>query len=181
MLNINTDIAALQEELDNLPQTAKKKFKGDTPQYIIDAYVSNNSQRIQSELNKLQSRYNSALDLYKTEVAQKQWETEILLKERELNADIKYQQWQMENGNAKMNLDIAKYNLDAQQQYRNQGYQTEKLKYDNIIELNGKSYIPDGKGGYTELSSTIAYQSYQNTVNDKLQAYMNLFPDGSDG
>lgn len=143
MLNLNSQMAELQEELDNLPKTAQKQFKGDVPQYIVDAYVSNNSQRIQSELNKLQTRYNAAIDLYKTELSNKQWETEIMLKERQLNSDINYQNWQMANGNAKLNLERSKLNLDAQQQYWNQGYLERKLNYDSIVEINGKSYIPN--------------------------------------
>ena len=181
MLNLNSQMAELQEELDNLPKTAQKQFKGDVPQYIVDAYVSNNSQRIQSELNKLQTRYNAAIDLYKTELSNKQWETEIMLKERQLNSDINYQNWQMANGNAKLNLERSKLNLDAQQQYWNQGYLERKLNYDSIVEINGKSYIPNWQGGFEELSSTIAYQSYQNTVGEKMQSYMNMFPDGADG
>ena len=51
-------VAELEEKIANLPKEAKKQFKGDVPQYIVDAYVSNNAQRYQSELNKLQSRYN---------------------------------------------------------------------------------------------------------------------------
>ena len=105
--------------------------------------MSNNSQRIQSELNKLQTRYNAAIDLYKTELSNKQWETEIMLKERQLNSDINYQNWQMANGNAKLNLERSKLNLDAQQQYWNQGYLERKLNYDSIVEINGKSYIPN--------------------------------------
>ena len=97
MLNLNMQMAEIQERMDNLPQEAQKAFKGDVPQYIVDAYVTNNSQRLQSEMNKLQSRYNAAIELYKTEVQQKQWETEIDLKERQLNADINYQNWQMYN------------------------------------------------------------------------------------
>ena len=58
MLNLKNQMAELEEKIANLPKEAKKQFKGDVPQYIVDAYVSNNAQRYQSELNKLQSRYN---------------------------------------------------------------------------------------------------------------------------
>ena len=58
MLNLKSQMAELEEKIANLPKEAKKQFKGDVPQYIVDAYVSNNAQRYQSELNKLQSRYN---------------------------------------------------------------------------------------------------------------------------
>ena len=94
MLNINAQIAEIEERMNNLPNEAKKAFKGDVPQYIIDAYVSNNSQRLQSELNKLQSRYNGAIELYKTELSQKQWETEMELKEKEYNFKVSQQNWE---------------------------------------------------------------------------------------
>jgi predicted Ser/Thr protein kinase len=58
MLNIKSQMAELEEKMANLPNEAKKNFRGDVPQYIVDAFVSNNAQRYQSELNKLQSRYN---------------------------------------------------------------------------------------------------------------------------
>ena len=88
MLNIKNQIAEIEERMANLPNEAKKVFKGDVPQYIIDAYVANNSQRLQSELNKLQSRYNGAIELYKTELAQKQREVEMDLKNRQFNFDV---------------------------------------------------------------------------------------------
>lgn len=77
MLNLKEQIAELEEKMANLPNEAQKAFKGDVPQYIVDAFVSNNAQRYQSEINKLQSRYNSALDLYKTELSNTQWEAEM--------------------------------------------------------------------------------------------------------
>jgi hypothetical protein len=77
MLNINKDIAEIQEKMNKLPQEAKKAFKGDVPQYIVDAFVANRNAQYQSELNKLQSRYNSAVDLYKTELSNEQWKAEM--------------------------------------------------------------------------------------------------------
>lgn len=174
MLNLNKDIAELEERLENLPKEAKSHFKGDVPQYIVDAYVSNNSQKIQSELNKLQSRYNSALELYKTELSNTQREAEMELKQLQFESDENYRNWQMMSGN-------RSYALDKQQQERNQKYQTEKLMYDNIVEINGTSYMPDGKWWWTELTSDIAYNLYKNTVAEKLSAYNNMFQDGSVG
>ena len=94
MLNIKSQIAELEEKMANLPKEAQKAFKGDVPQYIIDAFVSNNAQRIQSELNKLQSRYNSAIELYKTELAQKQWEAEMDLKRDQFEFTKNQQAWE---------------------------------------------------------------------------------------
>lgn len=42
MLNIQKDIADLEEKIANLPNDAKRAFKGDVPQYIVDAFVANN-------------------------------------------------------------------------------------------------------------------------------------------
>lgn len=120
----------------------------------MDAYVSNNTQRLQSELNKLQSRYNGAIDLYKTELSQKQWEAEMELKQRQFNSDQNYRNWQMSNADKKLAL-------DTQQQYRNQDYMNRKLRYDNIQEINGSAYVMDANGNWTRLSDDIAYQSYK--------------------
>lgn len=42
--------------------------------------MANKRQEYQSQLNKLESRYNSALDLYKTELSNAQWKEEMKLK-----------------------------------------------------------------------------------------------------
>ena len=174
MLNINAQIAEIQEKMDNLPKEARKQFKGDVPQYIVDAYVTNRSQQYQSELNKLQSRYNSAIDLYKTELGQKQWEVEMQLKQAQFESDNNYRNWQMYNAN-------RTFNLNAQQQYWNQDYMNRKLRYDSIKEINWESYIMDANGNRSRLSDDIAYQSYMGTVQSTMQNYMNAFPDGTKG
>lgn len=153
MLNINAQIAEIQERMENLPNEAKSVFKGDVPQYFYDAYVSNQSQALQSELNKLQSRYNGAIDLYKTELANKQRETEIELKKAQMESDNNYRNWQMFNAD-------RTYELNKQQQYWNQDYMNKKLRYDNIKEIDGESYILDENGRWTRLSEDVAYQSY---------------------
>lgn len=118
MLNIKKDIAEIEEKMTNLPNEAKKVFKGDVPQYIIDAYVANNSQRLQSELNKLQSRYNGAIELYKTELAQKQREVEMDLKNRQFNFDV--------------NQSMRERNFKATQQAWENDYKTKSLLMSSI-------------------------------------------------
>jgi hypothetical protein len=119
MININTQIADIQERMQNLPNEAKKVFKGDVPQYLVDAYVSNNMQRLQSELGTLQNRYSGLIDMYKTEVAQKQWETEMELKNRQFQADQLRKQYDYNLQNQKLAFDQQKrgqqYALDLQQ------------------------------------------------------------------
>ena len=83
MMIYKSQIADLQAELEDLPNQAKKAFKGDVPDYFYKAYISNNSQRIQSEIDKLESKYTWLADIYKTELAQAQWETEMEFKYRQ--------------------------------------------------------------------------------------------------
>lgn len=135
MLNINKDIAEIQSKMENLPNEAKKAFKGDVPDYLVRAYVSNKQQEYQAQISKLQSRYQSASDLYKTELAQKQWEAEMELKNKQFQADqtrkqfdynFKIQQQNRENNfktnqfnrqvgqqDRKNNLDLAQFNLQS--------------------------------------------------------------------
>jgi predicted transcriptional regulator len=80
MLNINAQIAEYEEKMNNLEREANSVFKGDVPQYIANAYMNNKRQQYQSEINKLESRYNAALDLYKTELSNAQWKEEMNLK-----------------------------------------------------------------------------------------------------
>lgn len=175
MLDLQRQMAEIEETMSNLPKEAKKAFKGDVPQYIIDAYVSNNAQRYQSELNKLQSRYNGAIDLYKTELAQKQWEAEMELKKAQFNSDQNYR-------NREMSYNNKKLALSAQDQAWNQNYMNQKLKYDNIQEINGEAYVMDASTGkWTKLSDDMAYQSYKTDTAEKLRTYLQMFPDGSDG
>lgn len=118
MNNVNKLIAEYQEKLDNLPNEAKKAFKNDVPQYLYDAYIANRTQAYQSEINKLQSRYNSAIELYKTELANTQWEMEYDLKLKNANADINYKNAQLKlQENAQtfdQNYKTAQLSLDQQ-------------------------------------------------------------------
>jgi hypothetical protein len=50
------------------------------PQYIVDAYANNRLQEYQSQYNKLESRYNAAMDLYKTELDNAKRKEEMNLK-----------------------------------------------------------------------------------------------------
>lgn len=128
MLNLKAQMAEIEEKMENLPNEAKKAFKGDVPQYIIDAYVANNSQRLQSELNKLQSRYNGAIELYKTELAQKQWEVEMDLKQRQYNFDVSQAMWER--------------NFKTAQQAWENDYKTKSLALSAVkTDAKGNPYI----------------------------------------
>lgn len=156
MLNINSQIAEIQEKMNNLPNEARKQFKGDVPQYIVDAYVTNRNQQYQSELNKLQSRYNSAIELYKTELGQKQWEAEMELKQREYNFKVSQQNWE----------NTFKQNQQNWTQY----YQGQQLQLSSIkTDAKGRPYVINSNGSYTYLTD----DTYNMAVREQVQAGVN--------
>jgi hypothetical protein len=88
------------------------------PQYLVDAKANNLRQKYQSEISKLQSRYNSALDLYKTELNQAQWQEEMRLKY------LQFQETQTNNT-------WSRY------------YQSQQLLQNNIKRVDGVAYQVD--------------------------------------
>lgn len=146
MLNINKDIAEIEEKMNNLPKEAKKYFKWDVPQYIVDAFVANRNAQYQSELNKLQSRYNSAVDLYKTELSNEQWKAEMNLKQMQLQADLNAQAWDQAYKTKQFewskNMDIQNFNLKKIQWYQGKAYQVNAdWTYTQLTAIPGKSQM----------------------------------------
>lgn len=168
MLNINAQIAEIQEKMNNLPNEARKQFKWDVPQYIVDAYVTNRNQQYQSELNKLQSRYNSAIDLYKTEVSQKQWEAEMELKQREYNFKVSQQNWE----------NTFKQNQQNWTQY----YQGQQLQLSSIkTDAKGRPYVINSNGSYTYLTDDTYNMAVREQVQTGVNSLMTVWQDGMDG
>lgn len=153
MLNLNAQMADIQEKMANVKKDAQKAFKWDVPQYIVNAYTNNRLQEYQSEYNKLESRYNSAMDLYKTELSNAQWKEEMNLKY------LQYQQWVSESN---------------WKQY----YQSMQLKQDSIKRVNGKAYQMNYDGTMTQISDTTAYTTYMNNTNQLLQWYIAQYTNG---
>lgn len=85
MANLEADMAALQNRMKGLKWEARKLFKWDVPQYIVNAYVANRTQEIQDQLSQLESRYNMAYSRYQQEWEQTKWNAEYSLKQEELN------------------------------------------------------------------------------------------------
>jgi hypothetical protein len=54
------------------------------PDYLVNAYINNKSQEIQNQLSILADRYSSAYDIYKTELAHAEWQSELDLKKDSL-------------------------------------------------------------------------------------------------
>ena len=140
MLNIKKDLADLNTQLEELPLNAEKLFKWDVPDYLVQAYISNNSQRIQSKIKNLENRYSSLSDIYKTEVSQAQ---------RELEFDLKKQQFAM---------DQTKTNFDMM--YKSKQLEIDSIKWDS----NWNAYtIKDWK--VIQLDNWTAFNLYQSKVN----------------
>lgn len=168
MLNIKAEIAELEEKMANLPKEAQKAFKGDVPQYIVDAFVSNNAQRYQSEINKLQSRYQGALDLYKIEVSQKQWEAEMDLKERQFSFDKNQQTWE---NNFKAKQQAWENDFKNRQQGWTEYYQWQSLLLSNWkikTDKDGKPYIINDDWTYTYLTDA----TYSKLVEEQVQQWV---------
>lgn len=81
---IENDMYTLQNRLKNLKKEANQVFKGDVPQYIVNAYVANRTAEIQDQLSILENRYNAASSRYQEEVKNTQWQMEYDLKKEEL-------------------------------------------------------------------------------------------------
>ena len=113
MLNIKKDIADLNTQLEELPNEANKIFKWDTPDYLVQAYISNNSQKIQSKIKNLENRYSSLSDIYKTEISQWQRELEYKLKLAEYNRSITNDEFDRYYKEAKLENDMIQWWKDA--------------------------------------------------------------------
>ena len=153
MMIYKNQIADLQAELEDLPNQAKKAFKGDVPDYFYKAYIANNSQRIQSEIDKLESKYTWLADIYKTELAQAQWETEMQFKYlqfQETKNQNAFDQWykasQLELNSIQWSKDSA-WNMFA---YKMVNWQVVKV------------------------SDWTAYQNYTSTVNSIVSQATNM-------
>lgn len=168
MLSLNAQMADIQEQMANLPNEAKKVFKGDVPQYLIDAYVANNSARLQSELSKLQARYNWAIDLYKTELSQKQWEAEMDLREREYSF--------------KVNQQNRQNTFQQNQQARNQYYQWRQLELSSIkTDNSGRPYVINSNWTFTYLTDDTFNQAVKQQVQNWINSLMTVRQDWMDG
>lgn len=150
MLNLNAQIAEIEQQIKDLPNTVRKDFKGDVPQYIYEARIANEGQRLQAELNKLESRFNSALDIYKTEMSYAQWQAEMELKTKDYNFKVNQQNWE----NAyKISQQQWEQEFKTRQQNWTEQYQANSLLLNNIkTDKNGKPYIINPDGTYQYLS-----------------------------
>lgn len=153
MLNLNAQMADIQEKMANVKKDAQKAFKWDVPQYIVDAYANNRLQEYQSQYNKLESRYNAAMDLYKTELDNAKRKEEMNLKKAQFQQNIDNENW-------------TRY------------YKMQQLQQDSIKRVNWTAYKLDAATGtYRQLSDESAKYSYTNKVNEMMKWWNSIYQD----
>ena len=195
MLNINKDIAEIQAKMENLPNEAKKAFKGDVPDYIYQAYISNKQQEYQAQLNKLQSRYQSASDLYKTELANKQWEAEMEMKERQFQAQQQQiafdQAFKVSQQNRENNFKTNQFNRQVGQQDRENQFNLNKYNQSYNLDLaqfqlssiktdsTGRPYQINQDGTFSYLQDITTQQIIQQQRQNAVDTLLSTKTDGS--
>jgi len=117
MSQIKLDIVDLQDEIDWLKAKANNIFPADTPDYIVQWYIANNTQELNKKIQNLENKFLSLSDIYKTEVWNIQRAMEYQLKvdaaNREAFNDEReryYKEAQLENDMVQWSKD-AKWNL----------------------------------------------------------------------
>ena len=135
MASIEEDMAILKNRLSNLRQEANSKFKWDVPDYLVRAYVANKTQEIQNQMSILENRYNMAMNRYKTEVANTQWEKEYALKVQELQ--LKQDSAALNDWATKQNIAIkwAELGKDDKAKTDPSGYEVSTMSDDAIASV----------------------------------------------
>lgn len=150
MLNIKKDIADLNSELEDLPNQAEKIFKWDVPEYLVQAYISNNSQKLQKKIQNLENRYSSLSDMYKTEVSQAQREAEYQLK-------------------------MAEYQRSLTNDAYDREYKNNKLLQDSVQRVNWVPFSFDAKTkSFMQLDDNTALFQYNSKVSIQSQWWQSL-------
>lgn len=150
MLNIKKDLADLNTQLEELPWNAEKLFKWDVPDYLVQAYISNNSQRIQSKIKNLENRYSSLSDMYKTEVSQAQWQAEY-------------------------NLKLAEHNRALTNDQFDRTYKNQKLMQDSVQWVNWIPYTYDAATrSYVQMDNNTALYMYNWKVQTAIERWQSL-------
>lgn len=153
MLNLNAQMADIQEKMANVKKEAQKAFKWDVPQYIVDAYANNRLQEYQSQYNKLESRYNAAMDLYKTELDNAKRQAEMDLKRAQFQQNKSDSEW-------------------------NRYYKMQELQQNSIKRVNWTAYQLDTTTWtYRQLSNETAKYTYMSNVNDMLKWWTQIYQD----
>lgn len=104
-------IVDIQQSIDELPSLANSYFKWDVPQYIINAFINNRTQKYQSELERYENLYNASLDEAKLEISQEQFNQEMNYKWSSLQADVNYKNANLELSKQELALKMMKEDM----------------------------------------------------------------------
>lgn len=147
---IDAQIEEYKSKINNLVTEANSVFKWDTPDYIVNAYINNRMQQYQSEIEKLEWRRQSALDIYKIELSNYQWGVEMDLKYKQFNQDVNNDLW-------------------------NRYYKEKQLNMDSVKVIDWKAYLMNWDWTMVQVSDETARASYNQGVNETIQWYLNIF------
>lgn len=150
ILTLDDEITTWQKKIDNLRTEANNKFKWDTPDYIVNAYISNRRQQYQAEIDKLEWRRSTYLELYKMDLNNYQWGEEMKYKYLQHNQQVNNEMW-------------------------DRYYKEKQLTMSNIKWDNWKAYQINGDWTITQLTDATAYYSYLNDVNTALEWYKAIY------
>ena len=144
--SLDAQIEEYKSKISNLRKEANTVFKWDTPDYVVNAYINNRSQKYQAEIEKLEWRRQSALDLYKIELSNYQWGVEMWLKYKQFDQDVENEKW-------------------------DRWYKEQQLNKANIHWEDWKAYQVNSDWTITQLTDATAYNSYMNDVTSIINWY----------
>ena len=81
---------------------------------MYKARISNRQQEIQTEIDKLESKFNAMADIYKTELSHEERLTEMELKYRQEERQQNYQNFDMRYKTAQLEQNQVQWAKDAQ-------------------------------------------------------------------
>ena len=150
IMNIDAQIEEYKSKIGNLEKEANAYFKWDVPQYVVNAYINNKSQKYQAEIDKLEWRRQSAMDLYKIEISNYQWGEEMKYKYQQLKRDLNNDTW-------------------------DRWYKEQQLNKANIHWENWKAYQVNSDWTVTQLTDATALKSYQTDVQNIINWYKSMY------
>lgn len=145
MSQIKLDIGDLQDEIDWLKAKANNIFPADTPDYIVQWYIANNTQELNKKIQNLENKFLSLSDIYKTEVWNIQRAMEYQLKVDAANREAFNDERERYYKEAQLENDMVQWSKDAK-------WNLVWFKYDP--KTNTMRQVTDGE----------AYDSYNNAV-----------------
>lgn len=113
MSQIKLDIVDLQDKIDWLKAKANNIFPADTPDYIVQWYIANNTQELNKKIQNLENKFLSLSDIYKTEVWNIQRAMEYQLKVDAANREAFNDERERYYKEAQLENDLVQWSKDA--------------------------------------------------------------------